>query len=110
MLKKTVDRSHPRDKLEEIVCRIVLVIQFTMRSVRAREHEEIGRKMPEYVRCRNQCDTLDCGLLVCMFGKCYAHTNPTVNPIGGINGEFDNVKSYHSKIAAKIMKGLPSES
>ncbi|XP_051121608.1 uncharacterized protein LOC127245008 [Andrographis paniculata] len=63
--------------------------------------------MPEYIRCRHQGETLDCGPLVCMFAECYARAGPDVNVVGVLGEDFGDVKSYRGTIAARILKGPP---
>ncbi|XP_051134610.1 uncharacterized protein LOC127253859 [Andrographis paniculata] len=63
--------------------------------------------MPEYIRCRHQGETLDCGPLVCMFAECYARAGPDVNLVGVLGEDFGDVKSYRGTIAARILKGPP---
>ncbi|XP_051152700.1 uncharacterized protein LOC127266485 [Andrographis paniculata] len=64
---------------------------------------------PEYIRCRHQGETLACGPLVCMFAECYARAGPDVNVVGVLGEDFGDVKSYRYMIAARILKGPPSE-
>ncbi|XP_051142876.1 uncharacterized protein LOC127259540 [Andrographis paniculata] len=66
--------------------------------------------MPEYIKCRHQGDTLDSGPLVCKFVECYARAGPDVNLVDVLGEDFGDVNSYWGTIAARILKGPPSDS